>query len=102
MDRIRIRGGRPLHGMITVGGAKNATLPLQAAGLLTEERLRLTNVPKLADIETMTALLQGHGITVEPDGDRTLSLGGPRSPTPRRPTTSSARCGPRSSSSARF
>ncbi len=77
MDRIRIRGGRPLHGMLTIGGAKNAALPLLAAGLLTEERLRLTNVPKLADIETMTALLAGHGIATEPAGDRTLSLGGP-------------------------
>jgi len=63
--------------MLTIGGAKNAALPLLAAGLLTEERLRLTNVPKLADIETMTALLAGHGIATEPAGDRTLSLGGP-------------------------
>ena len=54
MDRIRIRGGRPLSGEITIGGAKNAALPLMAAGLLTDERLVLTNVPRLADIETMT------------------------------------------------
>jgi len=79
MDRIRIRGGRPLHGDIAIGGAKNAALPLLAAGLLTDQRLVLTNVPQLADIRTMTALLAQHGIAVEPvtnDG-RTLSLGGP-------------------------
>ena len=79
MDKIRIRGGRPLHGEITIGGAKNAALPLMAAGLLTEERLQLTNVPRLADIDTMTSLLSQHGIAVEPVGNegRTLSLGGP-------------------------
>ena len=78
MDRIRIRGGRPLSGEIAIGGAKNAALPLMAAGLLTDERLILTNVPQLADIQTMTALLQQHGIAVEPVGNdgRTLSLGG--------------------------
>jgi UDP-N-acetylglucosamine 1-carboxyvinyltransferase len=78
MDRIRIRGGRPLHGEIPIGGAKNAALPLMAAGLLTADRLVLRQVPQLADIITMTALLQQHGIAVEPlsnDG-RTLSLGG--------------------------
>ena len=78
MDRIRIRGGRPLAGEIAIGGAKNAALPLMAAGLLTEDRLVLENVPRLADIATMADLLSGHGIAVEPVGNdgRTLSLGG--------------------------
>src|ERR1700754_4815282 len=78
MDRIRIRGGRPLSGEIKVGGAKNAALPLMAAGMLTDEPLVLSNVPRLADIATMPLLLQQHGIAVEPVGNdgRTLSLGG--------------------------
>ena len=78
MDRIRIRGGRPLSGQIAIRGAKNAALPLMAAGLLTDARLTLTNVPQLADIETMAALLSQHGIATErttSDG-RSLSLGG--------------------------
>jgi UDP-N-acetylglucosamine 1-carboxyvinyltransferase len=78
MDRIRIRGGRPLSGEIVIGGAKNAALPLMAAGLLTSERLILTNVPQLADIQTMAALITQHGVAVEPlanDG-RALSIGG--------------------------
>jgi UDP-N-acetylglucosamine 1-carboxyvinyltransferase len=78
VDRIRIRGGRPLSGEIQIGGAKNAALPLMAAGLLTDQRLILSNVPRLADIQTMTLLLSQHGIAVEPltqDG-RLLSLGG--------------------------
>jgi UDP-N-acetylglucosamine 1-carboxyvinyltransferase len=79
MDRIRIRGGKPLSGEIAIGGAKNAALPLMAAGLLTEERLVLSNVPLLDDIYTMSALLAQHGIAVDhltSDG-RALSLGGP-------------------------
>ncbi len=75
MDRIRIRGGRPLHGDIPIGGAKNAALPLMTAGMLTDERLLLGNVPQLADIATMSALIAQHGVAVEQDG-RTLSIGG--------------------------
>ncbi|MBN9509772.1 MAG: UDP-N-acetylglucosamine 1-carboxyvinyltransferase [Alphaproteobacteria bacterium] len=78
MDRILIRGGRPLSGEIRIGGAKNAALPLMAAGLLTAERLRLSNVPRLADIETMAALLAGHGVAVDRAADgRTVAIGGP-------------------------
>ncbi|WP_333671405.1 UDP-N-acetylglucosamine 1-carboxyvinyltransferase [Elioraea tepidiphila] len=78
MDRIRIRGGTPLSGTIPIGGAKNAALPLMAAGLLTDQRLTLTNVPRLADIDTMSLLLAQHGVAVERvDNDgRTLSIGG--------------------------
>src|SRR5580698_8849661 len=79
MDRIRIRGGRPLAGEIQIGGAKNAALPLMASGLLTEQRVVLANVPQLADVDTMSLLLAQHGVAVEPlsnDG-RTLSIGGP-------------------------
>ena len=79
MDRIRLRGGRPLSGTIEIGGAKNAALPLMVAGLLTAEQLVLENVPALADIATMGALLAQHGIAVEPPKDgtaRALSLGG--------------------------
>ncbi len=78
MDRFRIRGGRPLSGNISIGGAKNAALPLMAAGLLTDERLVLTNVPLLADVETMGILIAQHGVAVDrPTNDgRTLSIGG--------------------------
>jgi len=77
MDRILIRGGRPLSGAIAIGGAKNAALPLMAAGLLTEERLTLENVPRLEDIRTMASLLAQHGIAVEWGPEKkTLGLGG--------------------------
>ena len=78
MDKIRIRGGRPLSGEIVIGGAKNAGLPLMTAGLLTDERLTLTNVPLLADIHTMAALIAQHGVAVDRPGNdgRVLSIGG--------------------------
>jgi UDP-N-acetylglucosamine 1-carboxyvinyltransferase len=68
MDRIRLRGGRPLDGSIAIGGAKNAALPLMAASLLTADTLTLGNVPHLADIATMAHLLQQHGVDVSMDG----------------------------------
>jgi len=75
MDRILITGGVPLHGTIAISGAKNAALPLMTCGLLTDERLTLTNVAKLADLATMAELLAQHGLDIEQDG-RTLTLGG--------------------------
>ena len=73
MDRIRIRGGRPLTGTIAVGGAKNAALPLMAASILTDEPLVLTNTPNLADITTLARLLEKLGVRVSLDG-RVMTL----------------------------
>ena len=64
MDKISIKGGVPLEGVIPIGGAKNAALPLMAASLLTSETLTLKNVPVLADIATMANLLVQHGVAV--------------------------------------
>jgi len=77
MDQIRIRGGAPLQGEIAIGGAKNAALPLMAASLLTDETLRLSNLPYLADIKTMAHLLRELGVTVTPDnGVHERGMGG--------------------------
>lgn len=64
MDQIRVVGGRPLSGEIEISGAKNACLTLMPAALLTDQPLTLTNAPRLADIRTMTALLQSLGCEV--------------------------------------
>src|ERR1700741_126847 len=64
MDKIRIKGGVPLEGVIPIGGAKNAALPLMAASMLTPESLILENVPDLADIATMANLLVQHGVAI--------------------------------------
>ncbi len=69
MDRIRIRGGHRLNGVIAISGAKNAALPLMAAALLTDDTLSLTNVPHLADIATMADLLATLGCTISMDGN---------------------------------
>jgi UDP-N-acetylglucosamine 1-carboxyvinyltransferase len=73
MDRIRIVGGRPLKGTIPISGAKNAALPLMAACLLSDKPLTLTNLPALADIKTLTSLLEQHGVKVTP-GDHSITL----------------------------
>src|SRR5436190_17760636 len=69
MDKICIKGGVPLEGVIPIGGAKNAALPLMAASLLTSESLTLKNVPVLADIATMAKLLVQHGVAVTRGGE---------------------------------
>jgi UDP-N-acetylglucosamine 1-carboxyvinyltransferase len=70
MDKIRIRGGRQLDGIIRISGAKNAALPLMTAALLTPDPLVLTNVPELADIATMGKLLVELGVGFQRDGDK--------------------------------
>jgi UDP-N-acetylglucosamine 1-carboxyvinyltransferase len=70
MDRIRIVGGRRLEGTIPISGAKNATLPLMIAGLLTDETLILDNVPRLADVGLLQRILGNHGVDVMVPGKR--------------------------------
>lgn len=65
MDKIRIRGGAPLSGNITISGAKNAALPLMAACLLTDKPLHLVNVPDLSDVTSMAELLTQLGGEVD-------------------------------------
>jgi len=67
MDKIRIRGGNRLRGEIPISGAKNAALPLMATALLTDQAVRLGNVPRLADIATMSSLLGQLGVAVRFD-----------------------------------
>ncbi len=64
MDRILIRGGATLNGEIEISGAKNAALPLMCAGILTDEVLKLRNMPHLADIDTMGQLLSQLGVSM--------------------------------------
>jgi UDP-N-acetylglucosamine 1-carboxyvinyltransferase len=70
MDRIRIKGGRPLNGTIPISGAKNATLPLMIASMLTDETLVLENVPRLADVGLLQRILGNHGVDVMVGGKR--------------------------------
>ena len=57
MDKLRIVGGTPLRGEVSISGAKNAALPILAASLLTSDTLEITNLPTLHDVGTMLRLL---------------------------------------------
>jgi UDP-N-acetylglucosamine 1-carboxyvinyltransferase len=70
MDRIRINGGHRLNGTIPISGAKNATLPLMIASLLTDQTLILDNVPRLADVGLLQRILGNHGVDVMIGGKR--------------------------------
>jgi UDP-N-acetylglucosamine 1-carboxyvinyltransferase len=76
LDRIAITGGARLKGEIPISGAKNSAIKLMAASLLTEEPLRLTNMPRLADTRFLGKLLQRLGTEVieseGSDGSETL------------------------------
>ncbi len=69
MDKLLIRGGKPLHGEMIVSGAKNAALPELCAALLTTEPVTLRNVPKLQDIATMSKLIRHMGVEVQAEGE---------------------------------
>lgn len=77
MDKLIIEGGVPLQGSIRVSGAKNAALPILMACLLAEGEVRLSNVPRLADIRTSLKLLNilGCETTFEENNATSLCTG---------------------------
>ncbi|HEV3375192.1 MAG TPA: UDP-N-acetylglucosamine 1-carboxyvinyltransferase [Candidatus Acidoferrum sp.] len=76
MDKFLIRGGKALHGMVVISGAKNSALPAMAAALLTPEPVKVRNVPKVRDLITMSKLLVFMGakvsVTELPASDYTM------------------------------
>jgi UDP-N-acetylglucosamine 1-carboxyvinyltransferase len=86
MDKLLIRGGRRLHGEVTVSGAKNAALPELCAALLTAAPVTLANVPQLQDVSTMLKLLRNMGVAVERNAaDGSVLLDAGRVTTPEAP-----------------
>ena len=69
LDTIVIKGGRPLSGNVSTGGAKNSALPLLFATLLADGEYRFANVPRLRDIDSTVLLLEHLGTTVDRNGD---------------------------------
>lgn len=67
---LEIDGGVPLRGEVTIGGAKNAALPILAATLLTGEECIINNVPNLSDVQTMVELIRSLGADIEFDEKR--------------------------------
>lgn len=68
--RLTIEGGKPLRGTVAISGSKNAALPAMAAALLTSEPVRLTNIPRISDVNTQAEILRSLGAEVRelPDG----------------------------------
>jgi UDP-N-acetylglucosamine 1-carboxyvinyltransferase len=64
VEKLAIRGGVQLDGEVTVSGAKNATLPILAGALLSDELVRITNIPHLRDVTTTIQLLGRMGVDV--------------------------------------
>jgi UDP-N-acetylglucosamine 1-carboxyvinyltransferase len=64
MDKFLIKGGHPLHGTVSISGAKNSALPVMAAALLTTEPVAVHNIPKVRDLITMSTLLAYMGAKV--------------------------------------
>src|SRR5688572_4430570 len=69
MDKLMVRGGKPLEGTVRISGAKNAALPVMAATLLTPGVHRLRNVPRLRDTHTFARVLERLGAKVAFDAN---------------------------------
>jgi UDP-N-acetylglucosamine 1-carboxyvinyltransferase len=74
MDKLRIKGGKPLEGKVRISGAKNSALPAMAASLLTAEEVVLENLPLVNDIFTTRRLLRELGVGVEFERDHAVRL----------------------------
>jgi UDP-N-acetylglucosamine 1-carboxyvinyltransferase len=75
MDRIVVRGGNPLKGVIPISGAKNSALTLMPCALLTDEPLTLRNLPRLADVDSFGHLLNQMGCSTAIEGARPEDFG---------------------------
>lgn len=76
MDKLRVSGGQRLSGRVAIAGAKNAALPALAACLLTDQPVRLTNLPDVRDVRTMLRVLEQLGADATPiDGGMELTVG---------------------------
>lgn len=75
MDSIWIKGGARLEGEIPISGAKNAALTLMPCALLTSEKLTLRNLPRLADVDTFSHLLNQLGVSTHVAGVKKGEIG---------------------------
>ncbi|MDR3155977.1 MAG: UDP-N-acetylglucosamine 1-carboxyvinyltransferase [Holosporaceae bacterium] len=69
IEKLKVYGNQKVNGTVNISGAKNAALPILAAGLLSENGLQLSNVPPLADVSTMLSLLERLGVSYTPTRD---------------------------------
>ncbi|GAB4115965.1 MAG: UDP-N-acetylglucosamine 1-carboxyvinyltransferase [Candidatus Caldatribacteriota bacterium] len=74
LEKFVITGGNRLEGVVTISGAKNSTLSIMAATLLTREKCVLKNIPQLTDVDTMGEVIRTLGAKVEWEGDNVLYI----------------------------
>ena len=74
MQKLKIKGGRPLSGEINISGSKNAALPIIASSILSSSCLKISNMPKLQDVSTMIGLLKTMGASFTNQGDYCLRI----------------------------
>jgi len=77
LDKLVIEGGHPLEGSVEVCGSKNAVLPVMCAALLTGEKLRIPNAPKLSDVGTMLKVLADLECATERGADGSIEIRAP-------------------------
>jgi len=76
MEKLLIRGGKKLSGIISISGSKNATLPILAATILADKKITIKNVPIVRDVETMTLLLSTIGSSIKLNKNKkTIEIG---------------------------
>ena len=74
MERYVIRGGRPLVGEVTIGGAKNAALGIIAAAIMTTDPVRIENIPDVTDTEVLLKAEKGIGVKVDHEDRHTVII----------------------------
>ena len=71
-----IKGGTPLNGEVTIGGAKNAALGILAAAIMADETVVIDNLPNVRDINVLLTAIESIGATVKRIGPHVVSING--------------------------
>ncbi len=74
MEQYAIKGGNPLVGEIEIGGAKNAALPILAAAIMTDENVRIENVPDVRDTNVLLKAMQSIGVIVKRESRHVVTI----------------------------
>ena len=74
MEQYIIKGGNPLVGEVEIGGAKNAALAILAAAIMTDDTVRIENLPDVRDINVLLEAIQEIGAAVEREDRHTVRI----------------------------
>ncbi|PSL45818.1 UDP-N-acetylglucosamine 1-carboxyvinyltransferase [Salsuginibacillus halophilus] len=70
MDKLFVEGGTPLHGSVSISGAKNSAVALLPAALLADATIKIENVPAISDVAALQQMLEAAGVFVHREGSR--------------------------------